>query len=62
MIDSIALSQSLAGLWEVGPSEAFDWDTSALADWPNIVSTQAASADPALASAESLPAALHQAC
>jgi len=36
MTDSTGNSQSLADLLEVGSTEAFDWDTSALADWPNI--------------------------
>lgn len=46
MIDSIGISQSLAGLLEVGCSEAFDWDTSALADWPNIAPAENPSLDP----------------
>jgi hypothetical protein len=36
-------SHSLAGLLEAGSIEAdlFDWDTSALADWPNIAAISA---------------------
>jgi hypothetical protein len=36
MIDSTGSSHVLAGLLEVETSEPGDWDTSALADWPNI--------------------------
>jgi hypothetical protein len=42
MTDSIAISQSLAGLLEAGSADAFDWDASALADWPNIAPTATA--------------------
>ena len=62
MIDSIALTQSLAGLLEVGSSELFDWDTSALADWPDIAPSQMSSADLVSSSAESFDAAIPQAC
>jgi hypothetical protein len=34
MTDSTGIGQSLAEL--LAESEPFDWDTSALADWPNI--------------------------
>jgi hypothetical protein len=60
MTDSTGLSQSLAGLLEAGSTEAepFDWDTSALADWPNI----APSNDPApISSAEFVAADFHRA-
>ena len=36
MTDSIGSIQSLAGLLEADVTDAFDWDPSALADWPNI--------------------------
>lgn len=36
MSDSIASIHSLAGLLEAEATEVFDWDPSALADWPNI--------------------------
>jgi hypothetical protein len=62
MIDSIAPGQFLACLLEIGSSKAFDWDASALADWPDIAPTQPFSADPAHSSADSLAAAIHQAC
>lgn len=62
MTESIAPGQSLGSPLEIDSSEAFDWDTSALADWPNIAPTQISSADPAHLSAESLAAATHQAC
>jgi hypothetical protein len=62
MIDSIALSQSLAGLLESGSSETFDWDTSALADWPSIAPAPTSRVIPTYSSAESLAAAIHQAC
>jgi hypothetical protein len=54
MTDSTGISPSLAGLLEAGFTEAepFDWDTSALADWPNIAPN-----DPApISSAELLAA------
>ena len=34
MTDSTGIGQSLAEL--LAEAEPFDWDTSALADWPNI--------------------------
>ena len=43
MADSTRFGQSLAGLLEVETADAFDWDTSALADWPNIAPTPAPS-------------------
>jgi len=36
MTDSSGSIHSLAGLLEADVTEAFDWDPSALADWPNI--------------------------
>lgn len=36
MSDSSGSIHSLAGLLEAEVTEAFDWDPSALADWPNI--------------------------
>lgn len=36
MSDSSGSTQSLAGLLEADVTDAFDWDPSALADWPNI--------------------------
>jgi hypothetical protein len=60
MTDSSGLSQSLADLLEAGLTEAepFDWDTSALADWPNI----APSSDAApISSAELAAADFHRA-
>jgi hypothetical protein len=36
MTDSTGSTQSLAGLLEAEITVAFDWDPSALADWPNI--------------------------
>jgi hypothetical protein len=36
MTDSTGSNQSLAGLLEAEVTDAFDWDPSALADWPNI--------------------------
>ena len=36
MRDSTGSNQSLAGLLEAEVTDAFDWDPSALADWPNI--------------------------
>lgn len=36
MSDSTGTIYSLAGLLEAEIREAFDWDPSALADWPNI--------------------------
>ena len=36
MTDSTGSIHSLAGLLEADVTEAFDWDPSALADWPNI--------------------------
>ena len=36
MSDSSGSIHSLAGLLEAEATEAFDWDPSALADWPNI--------------------------
>ena len=36
MTDSNGSIHSLAGLLEAEVTEAFDWDPSALADWPNI--------------------------
>lgn len=63
MIDSIEVSQSLAGLLEIGFPEAFDWDSSAVADWPNIAPTHASSVTPAApSSAASLAAHLSPAC
>lgn len=43
MTDSTGFGQSLAGLLEAETADAFDWDTSALADWPNIAPTPAPS-------------------
>lgn len=41
MTDGIADIQSLVGLLAIGSDEiALDWDTSALADWPNIAPAQ----------------------
>lgn len=63
MFDSIGISQSLAGLLEDGSSEAFDWDASALADWPNIAPSQTPSLDPAPISAAHSPVAVfYRAC
>lgn len=36
MRDSTGSDQSLAGLLEADVADVFDWDPSALADWPNI--------------------------
>jgi hypothetical protein len=36
MTDSTEISQLLAGLLQAEATDAFDWDASALADWPNI--------------------------
>jgi hypothetical protein len=36
MTDGTGSIHSLAGLLEAEVTEAFDWDPSALADWPNI--------------------------
>ena len=36
MTDSTRSGPYLGDLLEVDPADAFDWDTSALADWPNI--------------------------
>jgi hypothetical protein len=36
MTDSIGSIESLVGLFEAEAAEIFDWDPSALADWPNI--------------------------
>jgi hypothetical protein len=36
MTDSIGSIESLVGLLEAEAAEIFDWDPSALADWPNI--------------------------
>lgn len=49
---------SLADLLEVGPTEAglFDWDISALADWPNIVPDMTPDNHPAPNSSAELPA------
>lgn len=47
MTDSIAISQSLAGLLDVGSANARDWDASALADWPNIAPLTTAPVPPA---------------
>jgi len=48
MTDNTGLSQSLADL--LGASltepEPFDWDTSALADWPNIAAATRSIAGP----------------
>ncbi len=63
MFDNIGISPSLAGLLEIGSSEAFDWDASVLADWPNIVPRQTPSIDPAPISAAESPAAVfYRAC
>ena len=41
MTDSIADIHALAGLLTIGSDDAaLDWDTSALADWPNIAPAQ----------------------
>lgn len=50
MTDGTLSSQSLADLLAIGfaEAEAFDWDTSALANWPNI--------DPAIAPTAISPA------
>jgi hypothetical protein len=37
MTDSTEINQLLAGLLEAEATDAFDWDASALADWPNII-------------------------
>ncbi|MGH6830620.1 MAG: hypothetical protein ACREDG_05640, partial [Methylocella sp.] len=49
MTDSTGNSQSLADLLAIGfaEMEAFDWDTTALADWPNIDATATPIAAPA---------------
>ncbi len=62
MMDAIARSQSLAGLLEAGSPDAVDWDTSALADWPNIAPEHVTGAGPARASAESSGNIVHRAC
>jgi hypothetical protein len=36
MTDSIAITQSLAGLLEAESADVYDWDASALVEWPNI--------------------------
>jgi hypothetical protein len=36
MTDSTGSIHSLASLLEAEVTDAFDWDPSALADWPNI--------------------------
>ena len=41
MRDGTGSIQPLAGLLEAEVTETFDWDPSALADWPNIVPTAA---------------------
>jgi hypothetical protein len=61
MIDSIALNHSLAGLLEAGAPEALDWDTSALADWPNVAPVRISRAMRPSSSAESLAAPIDQA-
>ena len=38
---SDSTGSSLAGLLEADVPDAFDWDPSALADWPNITLTAA---------------------
>ena len=61
MTGSTGIRQSLSDLLEAGLTEAepFDWDTSALADWPNI----APNSDPApISSAELVAADFHRAC
>lgn len=63
MTDSIAISPSLAGLLEAESADASDWDSSALADWPNIALGHGVSADPATTSpAEPSAMDTHQAC
>ncbi len=49
MTDGTLSSQSLADLLAIGfaEAEAFDWDTSALANWPNIDPAAAPTANPA---------------
>ena len=57
MINGTGSSHVLAGLLEVETSEPGDWDTSALADWPNIASKETAP----ISSAELLAAEFDQA-
>ncbi len=46
MTDTTGNMQSLADLLAIGSDEIeFDWDTSALADWPNIAPTSSFTAD-----------------
>jgi hypothetical protein len=47
MTDSIAITQSLAGLLEAESADAYDWDASALVEWPNIATAATASFPPA---------------
>ena len=48
MTDSTGISQPLADLLaaSVTEPEPFDWDTSALADWPNITPATSSTAEP----------------
>ena len=48
MTDNTGLSQSLADLLAASLTEPepFDWDTSALADWPNIMPATSSIAEP----------------
>jgi hypothetical protein len=61
MIDSIEPGHSLASLLEGALSGAFDWDISAVADWPNIVATQTSRIMPTDTSAGSEASASHHA-
>lgn len=63
MTDGIVVSPSLAGLLEAGSADGSDWDTSALADWPNIANAHCFGADPAAtSSAEPSATDFDQAC
>jgi len=48
MTDSTGISQSLSDLLAASLTEPepFDWDTSALADWPNIMPATSSTAEP----------------
>ena len=52
MTDSTGIRQSLAGLLEVESTDALDWDTSALADWPKLPPRHPAEISPAELQAE----------
>jgi hypothetical protein len=47
MTDSIAITQSLVGLLEAESADVYDWDASALVEWPNIAPLNTAPVPPA---------------